>query len=908
MKFHFSLEYRTDWGEELRLHIENKEYRMSTNDGRTWTCDLQLYPSKKDRLDYYYLLYRNDELVWREWETYPHTVYIKSNVTPSKPTFSHRVFVIEDFWRPIPDNLPLFTSAFTEILGRHDVKDYSDLDQYDCTLQLRIIEPRLRKHQRLGIIGNNSQLGNWQKAVPLSMVGIQEWCINIDIGSIFHPIEYKYVILDESGEIECWEEGSNRLIGRTLVNGSDQTWVKTDSSARFTIGNWKCAGVVIPVFSLRSDRSYGVGDFGDLKEMIGWASSVGMHVVQILPINDTTMTGSWFDSYPYNAISIYAFHPIYADLHALPSLANKLEMEKFLIRQQELNRNRYLDYESSIKVKMDYFRQLFDQEWANVSSSPDYQSFFTSNRYWLVPYAAFSYLRDTYGTADFHQWPAHGSFNRSSINKLCSPHNAFYNKIALYYFIQYMLHLQLKEVHDYAKECEVILKGDIPIGISRNSVEAWSEPELFNMQSQTGAPPDDFSTNGQNWGFPTYNWKMMELDGYTWWKHRFKKMSEYFDAYRIDHVLGFFRIWEIPLHSVHGLLGHFSPSLPYSQSELENYGFHLNRSMMTRPYINDDILYNIFGHRAEMIKMLYLTDSEDEPEGASYNVFGGLNGLYKLKSKYDTQRKIESEFRDKDDEESILIRDGLYRLASNVLFVVDPLNPHGYHPRIGAQNDYAYRYLSTSDQHIFNRLYDNYYYHRHNRYWYDEAMKKLPMLTQSTRMLVCAEDLGMVPACVPELMSSLRILSLEIQSMPKAYGVEFGDLSKNPYLSVCTISTHDMSTLREWWEEDYDRSQRYFNDSLHIDGIAPKELPGWLCEKIVSDHLYSPSMLCLLSLQDWLSIDEGVRNPDSKSERINIPSEANHYWRWRMHLSINDLKKNKNLCDKIRDLIDHSGR
>ncbi len=908
MKFQFSLEYQTQWGEELRLHIENKEYPMETNDGHSWTCTLHLYPSKKDRLDYYYLVYHDGSLLWREWETFPHTVYIKKHVNSSKPSFTERVFVIEDYWRPIPDNLPLFTSAFTEILGKHESKDLGDLEQYPSTLQLRIIEPRLRKHQRLGIIGNTNQLGNWDKPVPLTLTGIQEWCINIDFNSIFHPIEYKYVILDSDGEIEAWEEGSNRYIGSSLIGGNDQTWIKTDSSARFSLPNWKCAGVVVPVFSLRSEKSFGVGDFGDLKNMISWASEVGMHMVQILPINDTMMTGSWFDSYPYNAISIYAFHPLYADLHSLPTLENKLDMENFMIRQQELNRNPQMDYESSIRIKMDYFRKLFAQEWSSTSENSSYQSFFASNRSWLVPYAAFSYLRDKYGTADFNSWPSHSHYNKKEISRMCSPRNPDYGKIALYYYIQYMLHLQLSDVHEHAKKCDVILKGDIPIGISRNSVEAWSEPELFNMDKQTGAPPDDFSVTGQNWGFPTYNWYAMSEDGYSWWKRRFKKMSEYFDAYRIDHILGFFRIWEIPLHSVEGLLGHFSPSISFSQSELEKFGFHFNRNLMTRPYINDDILYSIFGHRAEMIKLLYLDSCENTTEGASYNVFGGLNGLYKLKVAYDTQRKIESAFRGKTDDESQLIRDGLYHLANNVLFIIDPLNPHGYHPRITAQKDYAYCYLPDSDKHAFDRLYEEYYYHRHNEYWYNEAMKKLPMLTQSTRMLVCAEDLGMVPDCVPRLMSELRILSLEIQSMPKAFGVEFGDLSKNPYLSVATISTHDMSTLREWWEEDPSRSQRYFNESLQIDGPAPKELPGWLSEKIVSRHLYSPSMLCLLSLQDWLSIDENVRNADCHSERINIPSVPNHYWRWRMHLNISDLRNNKSLCDRIRNLIAHSGR
>ncbi len=908
MKFQFSIEYHTQWGEDLRIHIENNDYKLFTNDGITWSCTLKLSPSKKDRLYYYYMLYRNDKLVWREWEVSPHTIYIKNLCKPDKPTFTERVFVIDDFWRPIPDNLPLFTSAFTEIGGSHPHTDFSELQQYPSTLQLRVVEPRLTKNQRLGIIGNIRQLGNWEKAVEMKLVGVQEWCVNLDTDSIFHPIEYKYVIIGNDNSIELWEEGSNRLIGNTPINGMEQTWVKTDSSPRFAVTNWKSAGVVIPVFSLRSEHSFGVGDFGDLKEAISWASEVGMHVVQILPINDTMMSGSWTDSYPYSSISIYAFHPLYADIRALPPLANKLDMEKFLIAQQELNRNPKMDYEASIKVKMDYFRKLFDQEWDNVSSSDEYKDFFASNRTWLIPYAAFSYLRDLHGTADFNNWPSHHIYNKSGINKLCSPKSSHYHQIALYYFIQFMLHKQLIGVHEHSKSCGVIIKGDIPIGINRCSVEAWSEPHLFNMDSQTGAPPDDFSENGQNWGFPTYNWRMMKEDDYSWWKDRFKKMSEYFDAYRIDHVLGFFRIWEIPLHSVHGLLGHFSPSLPYSQSEIENYGFHFNRSLMTRPYINDDIVYRIFGYRAEMVKMLYLDAVGNSTEGATYNAFGGLNGLYKLKSDYDTQRKVEHEFHGKDDEESLTIRDGLYRLISNVLFVVDPNNPHGYHPRINAQKDLAYEYLSDNEKHAFDNLYNEYYYKRHDKYWYDEAMKKLPMLTQSTHMLVCAEDLGMVPSCVPDLMSELRILSLEIQSMPKAYGVEFGDLSKNPYLSVSTISTHDMSTLREWWEEDHERSQRYFNQSLQIDGIAPKVLPGWLCEKIVNRHLYSPSMLCLLSLQDWLSIDEGVRNPDSKGERINIPSNPRHYWRWRMHLNISALRNNKELNTHIREMIEHSGR
>ena len=159
---------------------------------------------------------------------------------------------------------------------------------------------------------------------------------------------------------------------------------------------------------------------------------------------------------------------------------------------------------------------------------------------------------------------------------------ADYPHISIYYFIQFHLHLQLLEATNYARANGVVLKGDIPIGISRNSVEAWTEPHYFNLNGQAGAPPDDFSVNGQNWGFPTYNWEVMEQDDYSWWMKRFRKMSEYFDAYRIDHILGFFRIWEIPMHAVHGLLGQFVPSLPMSREEIESYGLPFREEFDTQ--------------------------------------------------------------------------------------------------------------------------------------------------------------------------------------------------------------------------------------------------------------------------------------------------------------------------------------
>ena len=646
--------------------------------------------------------------------------------------------------------------------------------------------------------------------------------------------------------------------------------------------------------TLKSENSFGVGDFGDLKRMIDWAVSTQQKVIQILPINDTTMTHAWTDSYPYNSISIYAFHPMYADIKQMGTLKDKSAAAKFNKKQKELNGLPAMDYEAVNQTKWEYFRLIFKQEGEKVLASGEFGEFFNANKEWLQPYAVFSYLRDAFQTPNFREWPRHSVYNAQDIEKMCRPESVDYPHIALYYYIQFHLHLQLVAATKYAREHGVVLKGDIPIGISRNSVEAWTEPYYFNLNGQAGAPPDDFSVNGQNWGFPTYNWDVMEKDGYRWWMKRFQKMSEYFDAYRIDHILGFFRIWEIPMHAVHGLLGQFIPSIPMSREEIESYGLPFREEYLI-PYIHESFLGQVFGPHTDYVKQTFLLPAETP-------------GVYHMKPEFTTQREVESFFAGKNDENSLWIRDGLYTLISDVLFVPDTKEKDKYHPRIGIQRDFIFRSLNEQEQNAFNRLYDQYYYHRHNEFWRQQAMKKLPQLTQSTRMLVCGEDLGMIPDCVSSVMNDLRILSLEIQRMPKNPMHEFGYLNEYPYRSVCTISTHDMSTLRGWWEEDYLQTQRYYNTMLGHYGTAPTVATPELCEEVVRNHLKSNSILCILSLQDWLSIDGKWRNPNVQEERINVPSNPRNYWRYRMHLTLEQLMKAEELNDKIRELIKYTGR
>ncbi|MCR5680033.1 MAG: 4-alpha-glucanotransferase [Prevotella sp.] len=806
----FNLEYQTAFGEELVLNILSDDgaahgHSMTTADGVHWTCELALAGKAGTHFDYYYSVARGSDVVRTEWLTVPHRLELAA-VRGAR-------YVMYDHWIDTPEDSYMYSSAFTECVMSRE-RQLSTKTEFQCTVRLKVRAPQLRQGQRLAISGAAAYLGAWdvQQALPMTEHEYHEWVVSLDAERLPGHFEFKFVIL--SGDATLWESGSNRFVELPEVGmKKGDVFVYELPQAYFPVYPWKGAGTVIPVFSLRSEGSFGVGDFGDLKLMIDWCAKTGQRILQILPINDTNMTGSWQDSYPYNSISIYALHPQYTDLRQLPPLKDEARRQHYEQLRQELNALPQIDYERMFSTKIEYLRELFAQEGGRVKRTKAYKEFVEQNRNWLEPYALFCLNRDKFGTAEFEKWDHDTEFKPAKEGS--APEGA-----AFWYFVQFNLDQQMRAAHAHARSQRVILKGDIPIGISRDGVEAWVEPRYFNLNGQAGAPPDAFSEDGQNWGFPTYNWDEMLKDGCQWWVRRFRKMAQYFDAYRIDHVLGFFRIWEIPVPHKSGLYGQFQPSLPMSRDEIGAWGLPFREEF-------------------------YLEDHKQKDM---------------------------------------------------------------WHPRINAPKMEAFAQLSWDEQQHFWNMYNDYFYRRNNQFWYEEAMKKLPRLTQATRMLCCAEDLGMVPDCVPWVMNQLRILSLEIQSMPKDPAVRFGHLSRNPYRSVCTISTHDMSTLRQWWDEDLEQTQNYYNTMLYREGPAPHPLPGWLAKDIVSRHLTSPSMLCLLSLQDWLSISEKYRLPDQNAERINIPANPRHYWRYRMHLTIEQLLQADDFNDEVDDLIASSGR
>lgn len=890
MKIRFILDYKTVYGEEMVLNVLDadknvaQQVPMKTASGNDWKCEIE--SENGNSISYYYSVKRGSNTVRHEWLVVPHTLNLTS-VKGAK-------YTCYDHWNDVPDDSYLYSSAFTQCVSARECGTLGEV-KFSQSVQLKVRAPQLRAGEHLAIAGNTAVLGDWDATKAIKMVeqAPNEWVAVLDAVKFKTSfIEFKFIIMAE-GQAPVWENGDNRTIALPSMRSGDVVTYDLPK-AYFPLSPMRVAGTVVPIFSLRSKGSFGVGDFGDLKLMIDWVASTGQRALQVLPINDTTITGTWRDSYPYNSISIYALHPQYVDLRQLPVLADGKRAKYYEELRKELNALDQIDYERVNEAKRGYLKELYAQEGAEVLKSKEFKAFFEANAEWLVPYAAFSHYRDQYGTATFNEWPENRTFSDEDRKAMTNVRTRLYKEVAIWYYIQFILDKQMRGAHEHARSKNVILKGDIPIGISRDGVEAWVEPKYFNLNGQAGAPPDAFSTNGQNWGFPTYNWDAMLADGCKWWIKRFTKMAQYFDAYRIDHVLGFFRIWEIPIDAVHGLLGHFSPALGMSSDEIRGYGLNFQEKHMTTPFITDWILDRVFGARAQEVREKYVEHLHDD--------------VYGMRPEYDTQRKVEAAFAGVTDTNELNLRDGLYALISNVLFVRDHKNPGLYHPRISAQFDFTYEALYDSDKQAFNRLYNDYFYRRNNDYWYGEAMKKLPTLVECTRMLVCAEDLGMVPDCVAWVMDELRILSLEIQSMPKDPHLKFGNLSSNPYRSVATISTHDMPTLRQWWDEDWDLTQDYYNSVMWHGDAAPHPMNGDLATQVVNSHLASPSMLCLLSLQDWMATDENVRRADADAERINIPANPRHYWRYRMHMTIEQLMKEANFNNKVTKMIINNGR
>ena len=814
MKIRFCIEYFAQDDQQLHIVIDNNTRHAMLRCGNgTWSVECEVKRSA----------------------TYHYELCSTANTTIRKELFTHQMpkyqgdLTIYDCWWDSPTMQPFYSSFFTDSILRRKGVSKKHVTPANGEMLIEVDAPSLSSNEGIAIVGGSYALGGWNcecciKLYPISSTTWQAILPREAAGS-----EYKFIITDRQGRFKSYEDGSNRL----LPHYGHATCIVRGLRLRHTEELWRGVGVAIPIFSLRSEQSWGVGEFSDLKLMAQWAKKTGLSVIQVLPVNDTSSSFTWRDSYPYNAISSFALHPLYLGAKAAVECCAKgaddatkerlrCLIDKYTPKAKKLNQLATIDYDKVIKLKLAFLKELYKLCGKQVLATKQFLGFLVESQEWLLPYAIYCTLRDKNSTTDFRQWNELSTYNQSLAFDYALKNKS---KVGFYCFMQYLLDGELCEARRYAHSVGVALKGDIPIGVSPCSVDVWCAPELYNTSMSAGAPPDAFAEEGQNWGFPTYNWERMAEDGYDWWRRRLQKMARYFDAYRIDHILGFFRIWEVPRKAQSAILGHFYPSLPYTAEEIKGRGIEFN------------------------------------PE-----------------------EDCSKDYTD-----------------SNKLFVAYPEG--GYTPRIEGYKTPSFKALTETEQQAYMQLHEEFFYHRHNDFWRACALKRLPALMRSTRMLTCGEDLGMIPACVPEVMSGEGILSLEIERMPKQMGVAFGNTEKYPYFSVTATSTHDMSNIRSWWEEDATLTQHYWNNILHKEGSAEKTCSAATARLIIERQMRSNSILAILPLQDWLAMDENLRHADPATERINIPANPNHYWRYRMHITIEQLLKERQFNDSVRELV-----
>lgn len=882
MRLYFIIDYRAKAGESLELVINEEGATAQSHplfyaENGLWKCEVD-YFSKS--ISYQYKLKDERGVILRE-EFVMHRLHFPHN---------YKEFVIFDEWnnKNFPENY-LNNKILYNKLNHFVPEKLTVLKKH--THLFRIEAPIYNPDWKIVLFGSTASLGNWdyEKAVHLAQTDFGIWEVSVEIPEN-EFIQFKYCIYDtKEGRVIDVETGENRYTAPNL--SKDILQIVSNHYFKFKLYQmYHDAGVAIPVFSLRSKEGFGVGEFSDMKKLADWTKETNLGIIQILPINDTTANYTWTDSYPYAAVSVYALHPQYISLENLDFPLPEDLVEEYQSEKEALNLLELIDYEKVISGKWKYIKAVFGGNKEKIYKDRNFKKFIKDNESWLVAYAAFCVLRDKYKTPNFNEWKTHKKYIAGKISPFFSPKNKDYDESMLHAWVQYQLHLQLKDAVDYMHSLGISVKGDLPIGIYRHSVEAWTEPELFGMDFQAGAPPDQFTELGQNWEFPTYNWEAMRADDYRWWKNRFKALEQYFDAMRIDHILGFFRIWRMPISATQGILGYFYPAVPIVLDEFKARSIPFSFDRYCKPFINGQILWDYFGENSGKT-LEFINNNQD--------------GTYSFKEEFDTQRKL-SDFFKKNPRGPI--EEQLISLCANVLFLPEEREGQTvYHPRFNVFNTQSYRYLSDWEKKAIYELYHDYFFKRQDHLWYEKAMEKLPVILNATKMLICGEDLGMVPASVPIVMDELAIIALKVQRMPSE-NIPFYNPKDAGYLNVVTASSHDSSTLRQWWKEDPALTQKYFNQQLNQYGKAPEELTADLAEIIMKQHLYNDAMLAIFPIQEFLATDPSLTNQNMDQERINNPAVFPHYWRYRMHLNVEDLKNNTSFNQKIAGWIKDSGR
>jgi 4-alpha-glucanotransferase len=633
-------------------------------------------------------------------------------------------------------------------------------------------------------------------------------------------------------------------------------------------------GTAVPLSALRSHLDSGIGEFPDLVALGAWCRDAGLSLIQLLPINDTG-----YESSPYSALSAFALHPVYLRLADLPGYAAIAEKGRSLTA--ELNGRVLVSHERVWGAKQALLRQLFD---TIAFTAADAEAWLAAHS-WGRAYAVFWALRERYGRAGWQSWPDHRRVDAAQLGALWNELGA---DARFPVWLQVQAEAQLSAAVKALGSLGVALKGDIPILLNEDSADVWYNHEYFDLSMRAGAPPDGMNPEGQNWGFPVYRWDALERDGYQWWKDRLRHAAQFYQAYRIDHVLGFFRLWATPQENHTAQLGHYQPVSRISEASLRDLGFDDGRlTWLSEPHIFGLELREHLGKEADKAAELVLARVGQEDLFRFKPSVKGEKDLTSLAVSDQAKGNLVQWFRNR---ALLLQRDGSY-LATAQYYSSRAFNS------LASDERWAF-------EHLIQETYDG-----AQLEWERQGRRLLSFMKDATSMLVCAEDLGSIPDCVPKVLGELGILGLKICRWARnwnAPGQPYYRVAEYPVLSVCTPSVHDTSTLRQWWDEETDH--RGFLTAIGLEDQEGLYTPE-LARRVVAGLLTARSRLCILALQDWFAVEADLRTDDPAAERVNTPGTVGgSNWGWRMKPFLEDLKTHPTFTARVRGLADQRSR
>ncbi|MBB6482365.1 4-alpha-glucanotransferase [Spirochaeta isovalerica] len=636
----------------------------------------------------------------------------------------------------------------------------------------------------------------------------------------------------------------------------------------------KLTGVVVPVFSLRSEKSCGIGEFADLAHLGEWCRQTNLDLIQILPVNDTGYQES-----PYSALSAFALHPIFMRLEDIPE--SKDFAGDIAALKKELEPLKRVSFASVLTGKLEILRKIYDSNIKSIRADKAVTGWMKENP-WVKNYAVFSTIRRNNLMASWKDWK---NFRNPSAKDLDKLWDKYEEDNYFHVWVQYHLEKQLKDSAAKLDSMGISLKGDIPILMNEDSCDVWADRKFFDLSLSAGAPPDMFSTDGQNWGFPVYNWTNLKKDDYSWWRKRLKQAAKFYHAYRIDHVLGFFRIWNIPFHMVTGSMGYFNPSAYISRKDLEDIGFDKGRiTWMSRPHVFEHELREKLGAEAESVINICLDRIGNE-------------NLFLFNDTYSSEKVIyRSDLSDK-------AKSVLGEMLKNVTLI--PVDDDNFSLSWSFRETRGYESLNQWEKGKIEELSARCGAEA-EKIWEENALNLLSFMKNTTDMLVCAEDLGAVPDCVPSVLQKLGILGLKVVRWAREWGQEgdpYTKVSQYPELSVCTPAVHDSTTLRQWWFEEQDKAA--LAAGLDVQEI-PYDQPGEEAVKFFLEALFrSRSAICMIQIQDFFALDSSICDSDIHFERINIPGTVQDVnWSYRMTPTVEKLMKAEKLKESISSLVE----